>query len=510
MKKINITFIIFFSFFLFGISKAQATDEIIVPYDLAFEKFKEENYLLRYAGAKVGNIEKGLKDLISALKENNVKYVITTYMNGSYPDFYFQDLYIYEFSDDLIEYDVTKKGVSYGYELEFVPKQKTYAFVSLETSSVYSSKDLEAPFQFLIDYVNENKHLPKSSSKYWYYSDYSKINSDFLSSNTLFYKGVIYDTNVSMKLASLTNFDGIKVLDKVYTKNSILPTYMNTVGYGREVYTENYQFSTKGIDRIEYTFDTPSDMMYLTDFNYSVTWDYENASLDNLSYPYFTWEVDNGSALSQLKNGSFTGEGEVGYADTISWVFTSPPRQLKFIVDVSKMSSLDNSTVLIHFDSEYPFIREFIEASETPVNPPITSPDTDQDILDSLDKTNDYIMDDTPPSADISGLGNIQGLLPPGPLDSLLNIPVQFLTVVTNSLGGQCTPLTGTWVYDQSITFPCFDTIFWNDFEDNTLLNFLELIPCALILITYFKHLYKKVERATSMSSNSDDEWGVI
>lgn len=120
------------------------------------------------------------------------------------------------------------------------------------------------------------------------------------------------------------------------------------------------------------------------------------------------------------------------------------------------------------------------------------------------------LNDDTPPSSDISGLGNVQGLLKPGPVDSLLNIPVEFLSIFVSSLGGQCKPLSGTWVYDQPLTFPCFDEIIWNDLKDETLLNFVELIPCAFILIYYFKHLYKKVERATSMETNSDDEWGVI
>lgn len=127
-----------------------------------------------------------------------------------------------------------------------------------------------------------------------------------------------------------------------------------------------------------------------------------------------------------------------------------------------------------------------------------------------LDQINSTLNDTTPPSSDISSLGNVQGLLPPGPVDSLLNIPAQFLSVVVSSVGGECKPLSGTWVYDQSLTFPCFDQIIWDDFEDDTLLKFLELIPCGFILILYFKHLYKKVERATSMNTNTDDEWGVI
>lgn len=131
-------------------------------------------------------------------------------------------------------------------------------------------------------------------------------------------------------------------------------------------------------------------------------------------------------------------------------------------------------------------------------------------INNQVNDINNTLNDDTPPNSDISGLGNVQGLLKPGPVDSLLNIPTEFLSTVVSSFGGQCKPLSGTWVYDKPLTFPCFNEIIWDDFEDDILLKFFELIPCAFILITYFKHLYKKVERATSMSTNSDDEWGVI
>ena len=41
-------------------------------------------------------------------------------------------------------------------------------------------------------------------------------------------------------------------------------------------------------------------------------------------------------------------------------------------------------------------------------------------------------------------------------------------------------------------------------------MTFLQVVPCAFILIKYFKHLYKKVDRAVTMNTTADDEWGVI
>lgn len=122
---------------------------------------------------------------------------------------------------------------------------------------------------------------------------------------------------------------------------------------------------------------------------------------------------------------------------------------------------------------------------------------------------NDFLMDDTAPDVDIGNLGTVSGLLPAGPIDSLLNIPFKFLSVLTSSLSGTCSPLSGTFVFDSTITIPCFNDVFYKEVPDY-LMNFLSLIPAGFILIKYFKHLYKKVERATSLETTSDDEWGAI
>lgn len=131
------------------------------------------------------------------------------------------------------------------------------------------------------------------------------------------------------------------------------------------------------------------------------------------------------------------------------------------------------------------------------------------DLKEQEKETYDYLTDESQPSSDISSLGNVQGLLPPGPVDSLLNIPFKFLSVVNSSFGGVCKPLEGPFVYDSTLTLPCFSEVFYDEVPP-LLLNFLSLIPASWILISYFKHLYKKVNRAVSMETNADDEWGVL
>lgn len=133
--------------------------------------------------------------------------------------------------------------------------------------------------------------------------------------------------------------------------------------------------------------------------------------------------------------------------------------------------------------------------------------------LDDLNKTqqetNDFLKDDTAPESDISGLGNVQGLLPPGPVDNLLNIPFDFLSIVTSSFGGVCVPISGNFVLDQPLTIPCFSELIYDNVPASVMV-FLELVPTTFMLITYFKHLYKKVSRAVSLETTGDDEWGVL
>lgn len=119
------------------------------------------------------------------------------------------------------------------------------------------------------------------------------------------------------------------------------------------------------------------------------------------------------------------------------------------------------------------------------------------------------LNDDTPPSSDISSLGNIQGILPPGPVDSLLTIPIKILSIVNNSLGGVCKPINGKFVFNSNIEIPCFSEKMYNNFPTSLDL-FINVIPSIFLLIPYLKNVYKRVDRAISLESTSDDEWGGV
>lgn len=129
--------------------------------------------------------------------------------------------------------------------------------------------------------------------------------------------------------------------------------------------------------------------------------------------------------------------------------------------------------------------------------------------LDEAKKQTDFITSDEAPNSDISVLGDVQGIFPPGPVDSLLNIPFQFLSVMTSSFSGTCKAISISDFMGTNISIPCFSEMIYDNVPDYVMI-FMDLIPTGFILIIYFKHLYKKVDRAVSMETNSDDEWGVI
>lgn len=132
----------------------------------------------------------------------------------------------------------------------------------------------------------------------------------------------------------------------------------------------------------------------------------------------------------------------------------------------------------------------------------------------ALEATQDFVTDTSAPSADdIATSDSIPsvGLLPSGPLDSILLLPVNILNSIIQSFGGSCSPVVAPlpFVGDQNLTFPCFsDTFYTGSFAP--LSTAVGGVASAFILYGYFKHLYKKVDRAISLETTDEDEWGIL
>ena len=227
------------------------------------------------------------------------------------------------------------------------------------------------------------------------------------------------------------------------------------------------------------------------EFSYSYDATFEsNSSLSN---------ADRISWYSDLNNPSSSGNFGVEYTLTSFNVFNLGASDDKKTQDM--INSINNA-IQSQIDNDNKNTQAIIDRITE-------SNKIQQETNDNVEEIEDYLKDDSDPSADISGLGNVSGLLPSGPIDTLLNIPFNFLSVVVSSLGGVCVPYTGTFVFDSTLTLPCFSEQIYDEVPAG-LMVFINLIPTAFLLIKYFKHLYKKVERATSLETTTDDEWGCI
>ena len=113
--------------------------------------------------------------------------------------------------------------------------------------------------------------------------------------------------------------------------------------------------------------------------------------------------------------------------------------------------------------------------------------------------------------ADVSSAGDVAGWLPPGPLDSLINLPLTMLTNINSSLNKTCSPLEVNLPYiNKSVEIPCLNTIFNQITGLNSFWSWVGLISSVLILYRYLIELYKYYDRLTTLQANFISDWGGV
>lgn len=128
---------------------------------------------------------------------------------------------------------------------------------------------------------------------------------------------------------------------------------------------------------------------------------------------------------------------------------------------------------------------------------------------DKLDNLQGSITDETPP--DVSSFGDVAGWLPPGPLDSILNLPLTLLNNLNTNLGKSCSPLTVNIPYvDKTIQIPCISTIFNQITGVTSFWNWVGTISAAFILFNYLIALYNWVDRVLSLRLETYEAFGGV
>lgn len=113
--------------------------------------------------------------------------------------------------------------------------------------------------------------------------------------------------------------------------------------------------------------------------------------------------------------------------------------------------------------------------------------------------------------ADVSGVGNVAGWLPAGPLDSLINLPLTMLTNINSSLNKTCSPLEVNLPYvNKTVEIPCLNTIFNQITGLNSFWTWVGMIGSVLILYRYLINLYNYYDKLTDLQANFISDWGSV
>lgn len=130
-----------------------------------------------------------------------------------------------------------------------------------------------------------------------------------------------------------------------------------------------------------------------------------------------------------------------------------------------------------------------------------------------LDDLNKNLTDESSPN--LNGLENSAGWLKPGPVDSIINLPLTLLNNLQTNLGNTCNPVTVKLPYvNKDINLPCISAIYKQINGLDTWFQGIGVIAAAFILYRYFMYLYNRIDDTLSFRENNmqgyfdDSLWG--
>lgn len=119
-----------------------------------------------------------------------------------------------------------------------------------------------------------------------------------------------------------------------------------------------------------------------------------------------------------------------------------------------------------------------------------------------LDDLNKNITDETSPN--LNGLQNSAGWLKPGPVDSIVNLPLTLLNNLQTNLGNTCNPVTVNLPYvNKDINLPCISAIYKQINGLDAWFQGIGVIAAAFILYRYFMYLYNRIDDTLSFRENN-------
>lgn len=124
-----------------------------------------------------------------------------------------------------------------------------------------------------------------------------------------------------------------------------------------------------------------------------------------------------------------------------------------------------------------------------------------------LDDLNKNLTDESSPN--LNGLENSAGWLKPGPVDSILNLPLSLLNNLTSNLSKSCSPVDLPLPFvNKSLQLPCLNSIYNKINGVNVFLNSIGVIASAFIIYEYLRKLYIRIDKILNFDNSND--WGGI
>ena len=183
-----------------------------------------------------------------------------------------------------------------------------------------------------------------------------------------------------------------------------------------------------------------------------------------------------------------------------------------FNLGFNARDGLDPFGFYIHYN-DVDFIIEGItlvdDANSVIINQNDTIINQNEQTNENLENIYDSITDESPPNTD--GLNGAAGWLPPGPVDSLINLPLSFFNSISRDLGSSCKPVNLPLPYvNKNLTLPCMST-FYDGIKINSFMDWVGLIASGFILFSYLLKLYKWVDDTLTFRENNHlDNWGGV
>lgn len=134
---------------------------------------------------------------------------------------------------------------------------------------------------------------------------------------------------------------------------------------------------------------------------------------------------------------------------------------------------------------------------------------TQETIINSTNQTISTITDNSSP--DLNGTldnNTIAGWLPPGPIDSIVTLPLTLLNSLFNAMGGTCADLVVPLPFvNKNLNIPCMSRIY-NDMSFSSFFNWIGVVASAFILYKYLLRLYKWIDATLTLRENTQVDWG--